>query len=571
MYYSQSQEDYLLSKIFKEKKNGTYIEVGALDGVLYSNTKFFEDTLNWRGILIEPHPYKFEFLKQNRPNNFLFNDLISNSQEKLKFRYFIDKLSSLSGIESEDSISDFYFESIDPIYNNEPRDSVYLTPKTLTEIVKTTNFTHIDFLSLDVVGNEYEVLESWDFSIPIDLILIGQPIKNIKKNKMCNELLVKNRYKLHSKIGIHEFYILEDSISLSFLLDIKQHFIQFTNNIDLENRESLENYKNQSLYIIQPILGNFDDFHNNLLRELASFLPSEKVNICNVPFNSTYDFTLYSERVYIFTPLTYLYFISNLCDDNFYNVCNFLYNTKYIFFYYEVLTNNNLDQIGVDFRYIGHTLTDYTKVNYFKFLFFKRAGLNLLCNYRNIEYLKENGIENNVIYFPLLCFNTNNIKPQEKKVYDVLFYGNQPLDTFGQPVFIYRHKILSSFCEKADAYNVCYNISNNLYGHDKYNLLANTKIVIHIPSHEKLHTFPWAKVSELMCNKIFFIIEENEDIMRLGLEDKIAWYKHGDDIDLLEKVLYYKNNDTERDKITQFCYLYINNYNKNFINHLFFL
>ena len=42
MYYSQSQEDIFLNEnIFKNKRNGTYIELGALDGVLYSNTKFF--------------------------------------------------------------------------------------------------------------------------------------------------------------------------------------------------------------------------------------------------------------------------------------------------------------------------------------------------------------------------------------------------------------------------------------------------------------------------------------------------------------------------------------------------
>ena len=49
-YYSQCNEDiYLNEKIFKNKKKGTYIELGALDGILYSNTKFFEDTLNWTG------------------------------------------------------------------------------------------------------------------------------------------------------------------------------------------------------------------------------------------------------------------------------------------------------------------------------------------------------------------------------------------------------------------------------------------------------------------------------------------------------------------------------------------
>jgi hypothetical protein len=53
MYYSQCEEDIFLNKnYFKNKKNGTYIELGALDGVLFSNTKFFEDTLNWTGILI---------------------------------------------------------------------------------------------------------------------------------------------------------------------------------------------------------------------------------------------------------------------------------------------------------------------------------------------------------------------------------------------------------------------------------------------------------------------------------------------------------------------------------------
>ena len=64
MYYSQCQEDvFLNSNIFKNKKKGTYIELGALDGVLYSNTKFFEDVLGWKGILIEPHPEKFKYLK----------------------------------------------------------------------------------------------------------------------------------------------------------------------------------------------------------------------------------------------------------------------------------------------------------------------------------------------------------------------------------------------------------------------------------------------------------------------------------------------------------------------------
>ena len=85
MYYSHCEEDmYLNTHFFKNKKNGVYIELGALDGVTLSNTKFFEDTLNWSGILIEPHPYTFRDLVVNRPNNYLFNYLYTPLYQSIK-------------------------------------------------------------------------------------------------------------------------------------------------------------------------------------------------------------------------------------------------------------------------------------------------------------------------------------------------------------------------------------------------------------------------------------------------------------------------------------------------------
>lgn len=75
-----------------------YIELGALDGTLYSNTRFFEEQLNWHGILIEPHPEKFKVLKSTRPNNYLFNDVVSNSNEDLEFKYFVDGHAAVSGV-----------------------------------------------------------------------------------------------------------------------------------------------------------------------------------------------------------------------------------------------------------------------------------------------------------------------------------------------------------------------------------------------------------------------------------------------------------------------------------------
>jgi FkbM family methyltransferase len=209
MYYSQCQEDVFLNEtIFKNHRNGVYIELGALDGVLYSNTKFFEDTLNWSGILIEPHPEKFVLLKQNRPNNYLFNNLVSSHIEPLEFRYFVDGHAAVSGVEN--TLSKFHFdEFFDNVQNiSLPQNKMYIKPTTLTEIVKSTNITHIDLLSLDVEGHEYEVLLSWDFSVPINIILIETLGVQFEKEELCREILIKNNYRFIAKFKHNEIFAL---------------------------------------------------------------------------------------------------------------------------------------------------------------------------------------------------------------------------------------------------------------------------------------------------------------------------------------------------------------------------
>ena len=66
-FYSQQDEDkYIIHYLLKNKINdGTYLEIGACDGVLYSNTKTLEDHFGFKGILIEPQQQFFTNLKNN--------------------------------------------------------------------------------------------------------------------------------------------------------------------------------------------------------------------------------------------------------------------------------------------------------------------------------------------------------------------------------------------------------------------------------------------------------------------------------------------------------------------------
>lgn len=214
MFYSQCEEDILLNNnYFKNKKNGVYLELGALDGVLYSNTKFFEDTLGWKGILIEPHPDKFKSLIKNRPNNKFFNNLVSCHKEPLKFRYFIDNMAAVSGVETTLSKNhlNVFFESTNEWKKAQPQNTISIIPRSLTDIIKSTSITHIDFMSLDVEGHEYEVLQSWDFSIPIDLILIETLGTEPHKEALCRQILLENQYIYSKKIAHNEIFVLKTS------------------------------------------------------------------------------------------------------------------------------------------------------------------------------------------------------------------------------------------------------------------------------------------------------------------------------------------------------------------------
>ena len=48
------------------RRNGTYVEMGAFNGVTFSNTLFFERELGWTGLLAEANPRNFALLRATR-------------------------------------------------------------------------------------------------------------------------------------------------------------------------------------------------------------------------------------------------------------------------------------------------------------------------------------------------------------------------------------------------------------------------------------------------------------------------------------------------------------------------
>ena len=59
----KNQPIHVFNQIFHNRiRNGFFIEAGAYDGEISSNTLFFELKQNWTGLLVEPNPDIFQML-----------------------------------------------------------------------------------------------------------------------------------------------------------------------------------------------------------------------------------------------------------------------------------------------------------------------------------------------------------------------------------------------------------------------------------------------------------------------------------------------------------------------------
>ena len=85
-------------------RNGTYIELGANDGIDQSNSRHFEKFRNWKGVLVEPTPHNFlSCLKHRSPETSIFCNACVSFEYSEKFVEIVysNLMSTPLGLESD--------------------------------------------------------------------------------------------------------------------------------------------------------------------------------------------------------------------------------------------------------------------------------------------------------------------------------------------------------------------------------------------------------------------------------------------------------------------------------------
>lgn len=160
--YSQSREEEEILKYFAGK-TGTFLDIGANDGVTLSNTRRLAE-LNWKGVFVEPSPKAFAKLRDNysqlasEPGKFYFyNFALGSSNGKVKFW---DSGTHLNN--GDHGLLSTLNQSEKERWKGQAYEEIEVQCFRWKTFMNRLSIKEFDLISLDAEGNDFEILRQID-------------------------------------------------------------------------------------------------------------------------------------------------------------------------------------------------------------------------------------------------------------------------------------------------------------------------------------------------------------------------------------------------------------------------
>ncbi len=196
--YSQEGEDLILDRVFDQDTSGFYIDIGAHHPVRFSNTYLFYKR-HWRGVCIDPSHDAIVQFKKIRPNDIALELGVSDQESELTYYMFdepaLNTFSETLAYQREQQTS----------YKRIGTRVVAVRPlnKILDEVLLPG--TEIDFMTIDVEGLDYQVLESNDWSKYRPRIVLAEALDD-GSGERIRAFMIHNNYKVIARTFNTEFY-----------------------------------------------------------------------------------------------------------------------------------------------------------------------------------------------------------------------------------------------------------------------------------------------------------------------------------------------------------------------------
>jgi FkbM family methyltransferase len=156
-YLDQGIQVLWILYLFKCKRSGYFVEFGACDGLLFSNTKVLEKDFGWTGILAEPNKSYSNQIRKNRKAIIDKRAVWSITGESIEFAEV--SAGGLSGIYSA------FRKNINDLNKRQSLGVKKYMVETvsLNDLLDEYNAPlNFELLSIDTEGSEYEIIENFD-------------------------------------------------------------------------------------------------------------------------------------------------------------------------------------------------------------------------------------------------------------------------------------------------------------------------------------------------------------------------------------------------------------------------
>ncbi|XP_018403158.1 PREDICTED: uncharacterized protein LOC108780069 [Cyphomyrmex costatus] len=185
-----------IREIFNDKKNGFYVECGAYDGEIRSNTLFLERFRGWSGLLIEADPINFTKMLQKNRRAYLSPTCLSITKSPTVASFLMARnIGRLH--EPENTTKDMPANTLDVAYTG---NHVRVQCFPLTLYIAALEIKTIDYFSLDIEGNEIDVLETIPFHEVDIKALSVEFIHNKKGKKYLIDMMERQGYYVYSLV-----------------------------------------------------------------------------------------------------------------------------------------------------------------------------------------------------------------------------------------------------------------------------------------------------------------------------------------------------------------------------------
>jgi FkbM family methyltransferase len=190
--YAQHGEDVRVAEFFGSGHKGVFVEVGANDPIMLSQTYLLEQ-LGWRGVLVEPLPQMARSLREKRPASIVVEAAVSDPGHV--------GTAYMEAPEGTDSLARLVFE------NNAEKSLPTVPVRTLDSILDEAGLTFVDFLSIDIEGNEVPALMGLSFErFRPALIIIEDHVYDLA----CHRFITGKGYRLVDRTGCNSWYLRRD-------------------------------------------------------------------------------------------------------------------------------------------------------------------------------------------------------------------------------------------------------------------------------------------------------------------------------------------------------------------------